>query len=88
MVERLNYPVLVIFSLMLTDLAIPLELKRTPSSNNDTNEDSSLKDEKVLRANRLYIREPLDAHLDCDLALITEEVVDGMSQLTVYLYSH
>ena len=61
---------------MVLDNSKANDIKRKQSNSSDTSE-SSTNQEKVLLPNKLCFQEPLDAHLDCDLALITEEVVDG-----------
>ena len=71
---------------MVLDYGKAREMKRQPSNDSETSESSS-NNEKLLSNTKILAKEPLDARLDCDLALITEEVVDGIIHLFIQLFS-
>jgi hypothetical protein len=68
---------------MVLDYSKANEMKRKQSADSENSETSS-KDEKILSPNKLHIKESFEAKFDCDLALITEEAVDGNLQSNIY----
>ena len=61
---------------MVLDYGKATAVKRRSSYNRESNETASNSDTALSMTN-LRAKESVDARLDCDLALITEEVVDG-----------
>ena len=65
---------------MIVDYGKANHLKRTGSSGSNSSSEQSeshVGDEKVLSSKKLGGKESVDARLDCDLAFIAEETVDG-----------